>query len=113
MTIQDTNELHGIPLILDVGLEKDKKGVYPDKNKPIMYEKAGATPPPEAETLNKDGASKKGGAATKTTETHEVEGDFEDEDQEPDLVENEPEPTYDTEEPVVDPGDGEGDGEGW
>lgn len=119
MSIQDTNELHGIPLILDVGLEKDKKNVHPDKNKPIMYEKAGASPPPEAETLNKEGAAKKGGATQETKEPtipQDIEGGFGDEEEvpgDPDVEIDESEPTYDTEEPDVDPGAGTGDGDDW
>lgn len=104
VSIQDTNELHGIPLILDVGLEKDKKGVHPDKNKPIMYEKAGASPPPEAGTLNKDGA-----APENPEPPAEPEGDFGDEETEPAEAS---EPTYDTNEPDVD-GDGADDGDAW
>jgi len=94
VSIQDTNELHGIPFILDVGLEKDRKKIHPDKNKPVMYEKAGATPPQEAETMNKEGATK----PAATTSPQEPDGDFGDEEPEPTV---EPEPTYDTDEPTT------------
>jgi hypothetical protein len=117
-SIQDTTELHGIPFVLDVGLEKDKKGVHPDKNKPVMYEKAGASPPPEAETMNKEGAVKIGGSTKPPVDTTppEIEGDFGDDDpeapEEDPIGTEAPEEVYDTEEPVVD-GPDDADGDAW
>lgn len=115
-SIQDTTELHGIPFILDIGLEKDKKGIHPDKNKPVMYEKSGASPPPEAETLNKDGAAKTGGSPKTPTPSVEppADGDFGEDGPGEDPLDTEaPEETYDTEEPTVESGPDGVDGDAW
>jgi len=42
--IQDTQELHGLPLLMKVRVKKDKKGIHPDQNVPTGYKSAGGVP---------------------------------------------------------------------
>lgn len=47
MTPNDTEELHDLPMLIRVGIEKGTNG-YPDRNKITVYKPAGTTQPTKA-----------------------------------------------------------------
>jgi hypothetical protein len=57
VAIETSEELHNIPMMCKVGIEKDKSGNYPDKNKMLSYSPYDGEPVPAAAKAAASGAS--------------------------------------------------------